>query len=277
MTFIITLISLVIERFFHWNQVRQWRWFMRYQHGLSRSRINNWPFWLLIILSILPFMVIVGVINLILDNWLYGILKLLFGVAVLMYCLGPSNLWVQVFGCINELYKEDPTSAIERVNVSFGIGHPENSQAFHQAFTRAIFEAANRRVFAVVFWFVILGPVGAVMYRSIELMSSESPLGLSSLALRFLRILDWLPVRVLSIIFALMGHFTSVYALWKRKVFKGPETNTALLTDCGIAALAMQEGSLLPEDGSAEKETIHLLDRAFVTSLVILAIIVLIV
>jgi AmpE protein len=102
MTFIITLISLVIERFFHWSQLRQWRWFVKYQHGLSRSRVGNWPFWLLLILCVLPLLLVVGLVNQILDHWLYGILKLIFGIVVLMYCLGPSNLWVQVFASIDE-------------------------------------------------------------------------------------------------------------------------------------------------------------------------------
>jgi hypothetical protein len=68
-----------------------------------------------------------------------------------------------------------------------------------------------------------------------------------------------------------MGHFADVYAQWKRYVLKGPETDDALLVDCGIASLDMLEGKLLPEDGAAEKEAITLLDRVFVTGLVILA------
>ncbi len=277
MTFIITLISLVIERFFHWRQLRSWRWFLNYQRWLSHSRLGNWPAFLLLILGILPLILVVGVVNYLLGGWLYGIFQLIFGVLVLMYCMGPANLWVQVYACINELNQGDPATAIERVNVAFNIGHPETSQAFHQAFTRGIFLAANKRVFAVVFWFVLLGPLGAVLYRSIALMSTESPLGSLPLAVKFLLWLDWLPVRVFTFFFALMGHFTDVLLHWKKYILKGPETNDTLLVECGVASLAILENKVLPEDGTAEKETITLLDRVFVMGLVILAIVVLLI
>ncbi len=275
MTFIITLISLVIERFFHWSQLRYWRWFLNYQRWLSHSRIGNWPSFLLLLIGILPMILVVGAFNWLLAGWLYGILKLVFGVIVLMYCLGPANLWVQVYSCINGLNKEDPATAIERVNVAFGIGHPENSQAFHHAFTRAIFLAANRRIFAAIFWFVLLGPVGAVLYRSIALMSTESPLGFSAFAGKVLSWLDWLPVRVFTFLFALMGHFSDVLAQWKKYVLKGPETNDTLLVECGVASLDILEDKVLPEDGVAEKAAITLLDRVFVMGLVILAVVIL--
>src|SRR6185312_7955704 len=113
MMFIITLISLVIERFFHWSHLRQWRWFNAYQRWLSHSRLGRLPAILLLVLSLLPLALLVGVINSLLDDWLYGILKILFGIVVLLYCMGPVNLWVQVYRCMTQLNKEeDPNVAI---------------------------------------------------------------------------------------------------------------------------------------------------------------------
>lgn len=277
MTFIITLISLVIERFFHWSHLRRWRWFNTYQQWLSHSRVNRLPSFILFILSLLPLTVLVGFINYFLDDWLYGILKILFGIAVLLYCLGPSNLWVQAYRCINQLHKEeDPTVVVESTQTEFGLGPIESSQQFHQTFTRAIFIAAYQRIFAVVFWFVLLGPVGAVLYRSIALMSAGSPLGLTHSVRKIQQLLDWIPIRILTFIFALGGHFTRVFACWKKTILKGPETNEVMLADCGMAALDVMEGGFIPEDGSAEREAVTLLDRVFIIGLVILAIVVLI-
>lgn len=275
MTFVITLISLVIERFFHWSHLRHWRWFNHYQRWLLNTRLSNWSQYLLLAATVLPLVLVVGVVNAVLDNWLYGLGKLVFGVAVLMYCLGPSNLWVQVYSCINELQKEDLKPAIERVHAAFGIGMPEHSQAFHQAFVRAIFIAAYQRIFAVVFWFVILGPLGAVLYRSIALCRAESPLGLMSVAAKLQQLLDWIPVRIFTFIFALGGHFTQVFAYWKKQVTKGVSVNDTLLTECGVLSLDVLDGSHIPEDGSGEREAVALLDRAFVMWLVILAVVVL--
>jgi len=277
MIFIITLISLAIERFFHWGHLRHWRWFNTYQRWLGRSRINQLPSSTLVILSVLPPVLLIGLINYFLDDFLFGILKLAFGVLVLLYCFGPTNVWVQAYRCINQLHKEeDPKMGIEYVQTEFGINPTDNSSSFHDAFTRAIFIGVYQRVFAVVFWFVLLGPIGAVLYRSIALMRVESPLGLMQSAKTVQQWLDWIPVRIITFIFALGGHFTQVFTSWKRSVFKSPEMNETLLTDCGIAALGVINGGTVPENGSAEKEAISLLDRAFIIALVALAVIVLI-
>lgn len=276
MTFIITLISLVIERFFHWSHLRHWRWFNVYQRWLSHSRISRLPSFVLFLVSVLPVTALVALINYFLNGWFYGVLKILFGIAILLYCLGPKNIWMQSYRCINQLNKEDdPKLTIDCVRSEFGIGSVDTSQQFHQAFTRAIFIAGYQRVFAVVFWFVFLGPAGAVLYRSITLMSDESPLGLNSLAKQIQQLLDWIPIRTLTFIFALGGHFTRVITCWKKFVLKGPETNEMMLTECGMAALDV-ENNAIPEDGFAEKDAISLLDRVFVIALVILAIVVLV-
>lgn len=274
MTFIITIISLVIERFFHWSHLRHWRWFHRYQSWLN-TRISNWPSYLLLAICVLPLMIVVGVINCVLAGWLYGILQLIFGVIVLLYCMGPNNLWVQTFACISELHQEDPKIAVDRAQSAFSLPIPESSQAFHQALTGAIFVEANKRIFAAVFWFVVFGPLGAVLYRSIALCAEQSELGLTQAATQVQRLLDWIPVRILTFLFALGGHFTRVFALWRSEIKTGVNGNDKILTDCGIAALDMRDSNRLPEDGSAEKAALDLLDRVFVMGLVVLAIIVL--
>src|SRR4029077_17719884 len=124
--------------------------------------------------------------------------KIVFGILVLLYCMGPDNLWLQTFNCLGELHKEDPKLAVDRAQTAFGIAVPENSQGFHQALVNAIFINANKRVLAVVFWFVVLGPVGAVLYRSVALCAEQSEFGLIQTATTIERLLDWVPVRLFS-------------------------------------------------------------------------------
>ena len=81
MTFIITLIALVMERFFHWHHLRQWRWFINYEQWLSEHSLRL-PDTLRLIISVTPPLVIVGVIQHLLSGWFYGILELIFGVIV---------------------------------------------------------------------------------------------------------------------------------------------------------------------------------------------------
>lgn len=271
MTFIITLISLIIERFFHWSQLRSWNWFNQYQRRMT-DRVSNWPPYAILIAIILPPVLIVGLIDFVLTGYFYGVFKIIFGVLVLLYCMGPHNLWLQAYGSLNSLSGEDPSAAIEHAKKTFNITLPANSQAFHQAVTSAIFIEANQRIFAVIFWFVILGPIGAVAYRAISLCATKGELSVSASAMQVQRVLDWLPIRLLTFIFALGGHFTEVIHCWKKEAAHSPNLNDTMLVECGIAALDVRNDDLLPENGEAEKEALALLDRSFIIVLVILAI-----
>ncbi len=269
MTFMITLIALILERFFHWHHVRHWRWFSNYERWLS-LQMSALPAALILVVIVVPPLLIIGALQYVLADGWWGVLEFIFSVIVLLYCLGPDNLWVQTYRCMNELTKEEP-AAISHVQAAFGLPAAENSQVFHQAFVRAIFLASHQRIFGVLFWFVLLGPVGAVLYRLIESISTQMLTG-AKLAAQLKGLLDWLPVRIEAFLFALGGHFTAVFTCWKRGFFKGPSANSQFLAECGIAALDMGR---LPEGGATEQEALALIDRAFVIGLVVLAMIVL--
>lgn len=274
MTFIITLISLIIERFFHWSHFRQWRWFDRYQQWITRF-IGKLPAAVRLILTVIPLMAIAGVIDLFLSRIAYGIPDIFWGVLILLYCMGPRNLWVETYACLSEMNKEDPALAVLYARTAFNIEAPNHSEEFHRALTRAIFIEANSRMFGVIFWFVLLGPLGAVMYRAITLCKEQSDLGLTQIAAKVQSVLDWIPIRVFAFIFALVGHFTRVFSFWRQDVRKGVAANEKLLVECGEAALDL-DGMRVPEDGSAEKAALGLLDRVLIVTLVLLAIMVLI-
>lgn len=274
MTFIITLIALMMERFFHWHHLRHWRWFIDYEEKMG-ARLGNLPPAVILIICLLPPLIIVGLITYVLHDWFYGIFDLIFGVLVMLYCLGPENLWVQVYQGIQYSQNNEVEKAVAHVQMSFGIQPPTDSQLFHQSFVRAIFIAAYQRIFSVIFWFVILGPIGAVLYRLIELFSLRSEMGMSSIAMQVKQFMDWIPVRLFAFLFALGGHFTKAFACWKNDIFRGINANEKILAECGIASLDITEGDAILDTVASEQAAIALLDRVSVIALVILAVIVL--
>ncbi|HEX2548334.1 MAG TPA: regulatory signaling modulator protein AmpE [Gammaproteobacteria bacterium] len=265
MAFIITLIALVMERFFHWQHLRQWRWFHNYEASLNRV-IGQWPAPLRLFLNILPPLLLVGCISFLISGLFYGLLELIFGVVVLLYCLGPENLWVEIYKYIQAANQNDPTM-MDHISKTFHIS-PDREMSFHEALTRAIFIKANDRIFAVIFWFVVLGPLGAMLYRLITIFSEHQEWGLSDLSLKIKQILDWLPVRLFALFFALGGHFTEVFSVLRKYFRQGLDGNELLLTECGMRALDYKNF----QEGIMEKEAMQLLDRAFVLGLVVLAI-----
>lgn len=271
MIFLATLIALLIERFFHWSQLRKWGWFLTYQNWINAKIKQSHPA-LILALYVLPFTFLIGLISYLLVNILLGAFFLVFATVVLLYCLGPGNLWAQAYQCLNDLNKDDPKEVLKCTKDAFGISLPENSQVFHQTFLQALFIAANKRIFSVIFWFAFLGPMGAFLYRAIEMCQTSSTPGVSALAIKSQKLLDWLPVRLFTFIFALTGHFSRVLTRWKQGMKEGIEQNDAVLADCGMAALDVTKDNKITENGSAEKEAMLLIDRTLILALTLLAI-----
>jgi|GEM_PF-1650179 len=273
MSFTAIFIALLIERFFDCSHLRYWGWLARYEAWLAGKLSHQSPY-IVLAAAILPLVIIVMVIALLLDNVLFGFLKLAFSILLILYCFGPRNLWADMFACLNAIGEGDTTSAAEKLKVTFGI-MPSKPQEMHHQWLNAIFIQANRRVFAAIIWFSILGLPGIVLYRLISLLASDpfkenTDPQISHTASLIESYLDWPAVRALTFIFALGGNFGRVFTCWRKRVLSGVEANESLLVECGTLALNTTEMT----DGSAEKEEISLLDRSFGIVLVVIAVLV---
>lgn len=269
MTFIVTLLALIIERFFDWSHLREWSWFMKYEARLTSSLAKHSPYFILAII-ILPLLLAVLMLQWLTKEWLFGFPNLVMQLILLLYCLGPKNLWANGFACINSLADEDKPAAAEKIKATFSINDESYTHSIHRHLIDNIFIEANRRVFAVVFWYLLLGPVGALLYRTVILSTNEVALARAANTVQ--DVLNWIPSRLLTILFALGGHFVSVITCWRKKVLLGLDGNELLLTECGIAALGTNDPGNLPEDGTVERHAISLIDRVFVILLVVLAV-----
>lgn len=278
MTFIVTLIALLIERFFDWSHLRKWRWYPNIQRSAIKKFPDKSPYFILAI-TIVPLMLAVLLLQIMLKHALFGLTEFLFQLFLFLYCLGPQNLWADTFACINALVQGDLQTAADKLKSTFGLSEAPSNEALHGQLVNNIFIAANRRIFAIVFWFMVLGPIGAVLYRTITLSSAdfpgeESAPQLVPAARSIESMLDWIPVRLLTFVFALGGHFVKVFSCWRKKPALGLEMNESLLTDCGLAALGNADAENHAMDASLERNVVSLIDRSFVIVLVVVAIVV---
>ena len=276
MTFIVTLIGLLIERFFDWSHLRHWRWYTALQHTVFQ-RLPGKSANVVLAATIAPLLIAVGVIGFFLNGTLYGFALLLFQLFIFLYCLGPQNLWADAFAAINALSQDDAQHAADKLKTLFGITDMKSAQGLHKQLLNQIFIQANKRVFAVVFWFVVLGPIGAVLYRTVSLSAlagqQDGSPEIAQSALSIESLLDWVPIRIFAFIFALGGHCSAVLACWRKQVLQGLNSNDDILAGCGMAALADEEKRTIAEDGSIEREAVSLLDRTFVIALVVVAVV----
>lgn len=279
MTAIALLVALLLERFFDFGHIRIWRWYSVYLKTLAQKVPLRQPFVLLCI-AVAPFVLVTGFLHVMLYGALFGFPLLAFNVLVLVACMGPQDLWADAFKCITKLEEADLNYASDSLYSAFGVGKEGTEQAAHQAFLQRIILEANWRVLGVAFWFFILGPMGAVLYRLVSLAAVSLTARVEPVeeivgdAKQLEAFLDWIPVKFFTLLFALGGQFTSVFDIWRKHMKDGPDSNDALLLSCGMAALGFKEDDTIPMDGTVERSALSLMDRTLVIYLVLVGLLV---
>ncbi|MCK5002511.1 MAG: regulatory signaling modulator protein AmpE [Gammaproteobacteria bacterium] len=245
MALISIIISLMLDHSFrHFHHFRDLSWFERYSQkiGLLVKTENSW-LKLLIILA-LP-VLLIALLQLILFNILWGIPVFLLSIPVLFYCLGPDCLINDIEAYLDARSLGDDEEALHYTAVL--TGRPASPSPDQQTtdVTRAILNAANERVFSVLFWFVLLGPLGAVLYHLIANISQQDKEteALRNTAGLIQSGMAWAPARILSIGYALTGHFDGAIHAYRGRPH---EDNIALanydvLISTGLGALRHQK------------------------------------
>ena len=142
----------------------------------------------------------------------FGLVGLLFDIAVLVYAWGPRDLDVDVEAVIDAHDTPTRHAAIARLGLA-----GESAALDGPALVEAVFTNALRRWFGVLFWFLLLGPVGAILYR-LAAQHSVAPdlLGQNragALALR--TALEWPVAQLMTLAMALVGNFDTVFTAWR--------------------------------------------------------------
>ena len=248
MTLITVLISLVLERFVGYlDEFRQLDWFRQYGEWLHR-RVGALAEGVtgVVLILIGPALVVWGVAGL-LDDVMLGLLEISFGVVVLIYCLGPRDLHQEVEAYMEAGAVEDEERLKTSAERIIGGPPPEDRVERLRAVVGSIFVEANSRIFAVLFWFVVLGPLGAVVYRlSHELVNNAAEdSSLQRAALAWLALADWFPARLTALFYALTGHFESTLPILRRYLVTSladlPASNAALLRESGVEGVELEE------------------------------------
>ena len=182
MSFIALLICLGLERF--WDGVadlRYFGWFNMYK-DLFNKHLGDKPFWqgyVKLAGLVVPILVITFIVSLIFGGMLGELGSIIFSVLVLAYCIGPGNLYAQVKKCVIKGEDGKTTLAAEQIKTFFGLEAASDDHAARLELSQTILTVANRRLFAVCFWFGVLsifglGPIGALLYRLVVLRAGPA-------------------------------------------------------------------------------------------------------
>lgn len=97
---------------------------------------------------------------------------------------------------------------------------------------------------AVLFWFVALGPAGAVLYCVVRETADDSDETVQRIApsnkiAKILHILDWLPARICSAGYLLIGNFNKAASIWLSYLLDLTSPAKSLVTEISQAAEPM--------------------------------------
>jgi membrane protein required for beta-lactamase induction len=140
-----------------------------------------------------------------------------------------------------------------------------------------IFVEANERLLAIVCWFVLLGPGGALLYRLSsqipQVVEGEAQSAITEAGRRLHRLLTWLPARLCAIAYALAGSFVEALHGWRGVQLDWAESSRALLIASGFGALRVEPGEIEDDSHACEQvsESIALVRRAVLVFLALLA------
>jgi AmpE protein len=207
-----------------------------------------------LLLPVLVFLLCV-LIQTALDRVLFGLPLFAFAVIVLFFCWGPRELDADIEAVLKAPDRDQRLAAAQALRPD-PADKPLPLEA--TALVEAVFGSALSRWFGVLFWFVLLGPAGALGYRMIQLAARNVAFadgldaGHHEVLERTARILDWAPAHLMALTLALVTEFDVVLQTWRQ--YHAAHGQGYFTLDLGfLAALARAgvEADVVAGDGYA--------------------------
>lgn len=256
MIFLTVITCLLINHY--WHRERRLPvdgWFDAWQAWLISQGyrlpafMRNWPATLPVLALLLP-IIPPALLLWLAEGRLLGLLSLGLHVLILVYCFTRFNLVALIddyLACWRQgHYEAAYLQTVEQAPDAFD-SRMDDYAVMHQQFLDYVLVVSLRRLFAVLFWYIVLGPLGALLYFFLQRMLSSDILfedrAQGRAWQRFLSVAEWIPARLLALAFALAGNFVAGFQRLREHLLDNlqPGHNTGLLIDCAAAAIGRQD------------------------------------
>ncbi len=257
MPLIAILISLWANRYPQW--VDGWRrpesWY-GYADWL-RLRVLGLPRWQGLpglLAFLLPPLLLVALLQWWLRDLPLGLLELLLAVPALLFAHGPARVDHELREFVAAWEQEDMARVHLATQALTGDNEtPAQVDRLPEQALAGLFWQGYQRLLGPIFWFVLLGPFGAVLFRLVYIAKGyadsrdESSQGFGRAVCGLLYGLDWVPVRLAAIAFGLAGSFVHAMQGWKAASVDAFAGNRGLLVRSGVGALNMPLTDVAPQ------------------------------
>jgi len=197
-------------------------------------------------------------------------LLLMFNLSALLFSFGRGNIEIK----IDELSTHFRHGNIQAAYHDLDELHHKDQDkvSTNNEFQNVLLQSVSYRlfeyVFPTLFWFSLLGAPGAVLYRCIALLAGKhcEDKQETEQADFLLWIIEWLPVRLLGLIFAVVGNFSSSIRHWQECLFCAKRTSSQAISHYVEGAINI-DPSTLEVEGNAEE--VEMIKKLFYRALIL--------
>ena len=241
MTLISILLGLALEYFLGaLDHMRNRDWFDNYMRWLE-SRCSRHAFWdgpLGVLLTLVPPLALLLLLGHLLAS-LSPVLAWMLAVAVLVYSFGP-DFNTLINGYVHALEQGD-TAALQRYEeVLFEEELPTDIEEKEKKAIESVLQCAHEHIFGVLFWFIALGMLGALLYCLVLRLQDKFD-GIhgahSEAAMNLHKILMWPSTRLQALGFALGGSLVDALEGWRSVEGESLDISGDIVTTSGLWAL----------------------------------------
>lgn len=276
MIFLVLLLTIAAYKLLGWHLKPQHdQWFFAFGDRVS-SALESSPRVAMLVTLLLPLAVIAFVLSAT-QNWLFGFVGVFLHVVILFYALGRVNLLEQLPNYLRHWRSGDYQSAYHHAQQQFNgeLGFTAtDTNSLHVSCCRGLLYQWFEQMFVIVFWYLLAGPIAAVFVRLLSLYEQRYRARGYGGGLQLLHVLEWLPVRLLALTYAVAGNFSHCFKVLVAVMadFKMPANE--LLLKAGLAAAGFDEAEMRSFGREQQAQQLETLQRLQVRSLVVCMILV---
>ncbi len=235
-----------------------WRDEQRQLQALERVRgtVAGWGLWdglVGMLLVLVPPVALVGVLQWLLADRLLGVMELGLGLVLLVWALGEGRIDRRLDDLDRAIAAGDVAEAHHAAReLAPGVVVPEEPRAQLRAALAGAFQRGGDTVFGTIFWFLLAGPAGIVLYRLSYLLwryaarAREPGERLRQYAQILFLGLGWIPARLSALAFGIAGSLGDAWRGWQQAHASEGDGHRAALQGAGMGALRWPDDEAAP-------------------------------
>ena len=214
-----------------------------------------------LLICVLPTVLVIAILQLTVFE--SGLIGTLFSAVTLYITIGWQSLFEHTSAIVKPLQQGDLDEAKQKLAMIVSRDTETlEEQEVVSATIETLLENGNDAIFGALFWFVLLGPAGAVLYRLVNTLDAmwgyknERFLQFGWAAARFDDLLNWIPARLCAFSYALAGNYQSAMQSWKSQAHQWKSPNAGPVMAAGAGALSITIGGDAVYHGNKETKPV---------------------